>query len=72
MDKVTVVSDFLPNSHEDACGSDPIPVRIVPDNVQIKYGSSHCCHNDGFRLASFCSSSIPPFKKRAAPHVGSE
>ena len=60
-DKVTVFSNGLVNGKEDVCGShqDCFPILFTFGDIEIKYGSSLCCDNCGFRFASYCSSPIP-------------
>lgn len=71
MDEVTILSPYVVNGQQSVCGSACMSPLISIGSIEIKYGSSQCCHNYGFRFISFCSSPIDQEgkKKRAAPEV---
>ena len=59
-DKATVFSSGLPNGRQDVCGTleDCFPMLFSFGDIEIKYASSLCCHNHGFRFVSYCTTPI--------------
>ena len=70
-DEVTLLSPYVVNGKQSACGSTCFGPIVAVDSIEINYGSSHCCHNHGFRLSSFCSAPVDPQPvKRDTARVG--